>query len=147
MNDALVLNPNKAHFDSLSRVAFESSLVFAQNYLSFLHHLDGKTWDAIYITYDLTSHIDHDSWVDGNGRRRVYNGLHAARAIASMSELGLTKASKIFICAASSHLKEMSDILAFSSRFKVFRYDIKQDGESLSLLQDSNFGDSQRDYL
>ena len=146
MNDTLVLNPDKTHFDMLSGVDFESSFVFAQNYLSFLHHLDGKTWDAIYITYDLTNHIDHDSWVDGNGCKRVYNGLHAARAIASMSELGLSKVSKVFIHASSTHLKEMSDVLAFS-KIKVFRYDIKHDGESLSLLRDSNFGDSQRDYL
>lgn len=146
MNDALVLNPSKAHFDSLSGIAFESSLVFAQNYLSFLHHLDGKTWDAIYVTYDLTSHVDHDSWVDGNGCKRMYNGLHAARAIVSMSELGLSKVNKVFIHAPSSHLKEMSDVLAFS-KIKVFRYDIKQDGESLSLLQDSNFGDLQRNYF
>lgn len=135
MNKVLVLNSDKAHFDSLSRVAFESSTTFSQNYLSFLHNLEGGTWDAVYITFDLSRHREHDSWVDGNGCRRVYNGLHAARAIASMSELNLCKVGRVFVEASSAHLKEMSDVLA-SAKIKVDKYSVKEDGELLSLLHD-----------
>lgn len=145
MNKVLVLNPDKSHFDNLSRTTFESSFVFAQNYLSFLHNLDGGTWDAVYITYDLTRYVDHDAWMDGNGCRRVYNGLHAARAIASMSELGSCKVGKVFIHSSSPHIKEMIGVLS-PSKIKISKYDIKEDGELLLLMREQDADNSSRQF-
>lgn len=138
MNKALVLNPDRAHFSNLSRVLFESSVVFSQNYLSFLHNLEGGVWDSVYITYDLTRYAEHDSWLDGAGYRKAYNGLHAARAIASMSELGLCKVNKVFLDSSSAFLQEISNVLT-ASNVNVVKYSVKDEGDVLLLhdLDDS----------
>jgi hypothetical protein len=130
----LILNPHKWHCDNLSHL-FMGVPTVTMNYLAFLHNLEGNEWDSIYLTYDLTANETHDHWVDGNGVRRAYNGLHAVRAIATMKEMGRCNVRKIFLQENSKMLKEMSDILA-SAEISFTTYSVEEDERILALSHD-----------
>lgn len=64
----------------------------AYNYIAFLDAIyEGSPWDIVYLDHDLGDHISGDTYVDGWGNSREYNGVHAANRICELVDDQLPK--------------------------------------------------------
>lgn len=107
----LVLNDSTEEFQTIKNLHENSNVFHASRYLQFLHQIDEQDWDIIYLKDDFSSIPEHDSWVDGNGFKQLFNGIHAARAIATLAEIGKCPAKRIVISRSSELANTMRQIL------------------------------------
>jgi hypothetical protein len=77
-----------------------------------LQQIDGQDWDIVYLDDDLSSAAEPDSWFDGNGFKRLYDGIHAARAIATLAEIGKNPTKRVIISSDSAAASKMLQILS-----------------------------------
>jgi CheY-like chemotaxis protein len=95
----LVLNDQEEEFSLIKERHTECEVTFAQRYLLFLQEIENKLWDVIYIDDDLSGYPTHDTWTDGNGYQRKFDGVHAARAIAALNDIKLCPTKSVVITA------------------------------------------------
>ena len=74
----------------------------AYNYIAFLDELGtGSPWDLIHLDHDLGDLMSGDTYEDGWGITREYNGVHAAKVICELPDELLPK--KIIIQSINPH--------------------------------------------
>jgi len=108
----LVLNDSESEFLTIAAHHENSDVFHAHRYLQFLQQMDGQDWDIVYLDDDLSSTAEPDSWFDGNGFKRLYDGIHAARAIATLAEIGKNPTKRVIISSASTAASKMLQILS-----------------------------------
>lgn len=108
----LVLNDSESEFLVIAAQHENSDLFHAHRYLQFLQQIEDQGWDIIYLDDDLSSTAEPDSWFDGNGFKKFYDGIHAARAIATLAEIGKSPAKRVIISSTSPSACKMSQILS-----------------------------------
>ena len=111
----LVLNDSDKEFNLIKNLHAESEVFHANRYLQFLHQIEDQAWDIIYLKDSFSSISEPDSWVDSNGFKRFFNGVHAARAIATMSDIGKCPTKRVVISQTSDEASTMKQILAKAS--------------------------------
>lgn len=107
----LVLNDSEHEFNLIKDSQKYTEIFHACRYLQFLHQVNEQEWDIVYLKDDFSSIPEHDSWVDGNGFKQLFSGIHAARAIASLAEIGKCPAKKVVISQTSNLASTMRQIL------------------------------------
>jgi hypothetical protein len=93
----LVLNDKKEEFESIKDLYPQDEVVWSVRYLQFLHEIDEKMWDVIYLDYDISEYVTPDSWTDGNGHKKSFNGIHAARAISTLRDINRCPTQQVII--------------------------------------------------
>ena len=83
----LILDDDKFRHDAYSREYAEHDVRHVYTYFEFLSSLDtGSPWDLIHLDHDLGDLHSGDTYVDGWGNTREYNGQHAARDICELND-------------------------------------------------------------
>jgi hypothetical protein len=108
----LVLNDSESEFLVIATQYENSDVFHAHRYLQFLQQIEEQDWDIVYLDDDLSSTAEPDSWFDGNGFKKLYDGVHAARAIATLAEIGKNPAKRVIISSSSNAADKMSQILS-----------------------------------
>lgn len=87
MPRVLVLDDIKFRHDSFDRIYEGSDVRHAYTYSQFVYLLKGVKWDLIHLDHDLGDFVDDaDTYVDGWGKTREFNGQHAAMRICEMED-------------------------------------------------------------
>ena len=108
----LVLNDSESEFFKIQALHENSEVFHAHRYLQFLQQIEEQDWDIIYLDDDLSSAAEPDSWFDGGGFKRLYDGIHAARAIATLAEIGKSPAKRVVISSLTTTGDKMSQLLS-----------------------------------
>lgn len=83
----LILDDDDVRHEVYSLSYKEHDVRHARSYFEFLSQLrTGSPWDLIHLDHDLGDLYTGDTYVDGWGSSREYNGQHAARDICQLSD-------------------------------------------------------------
>lgn len=82
----LVLDDMKVRHEAFVRFYEGHDVVSTFTYRQFLICLNTQEWDLIHLDHDLGDDRDADWYVDGWGKKREYNGMHAAMRICELDE-------------------------------------------------------------
>ncbi len=65
----------------------EDNVKSTKTYNEFLNALDSEKWDIIHLDHDLGDFVENpDTYIDGWGITREFNGLHAAYKVCELPE-------------------------------------------------------------
>lgn len=88
----LILDDIRFRHDSFDRIYEGDDVRHAYKYSHFIYLLNGVVWDIVHLDHDLGDFVDDaDTYVDGWGKTREYNGQHAAMRICELSDGMLPK--------------------------------------------------------
>ena len=107
----LVLNDSESEFNLIRDSQKYTEIFHAQRYLQFLHQIEVQDWDIIYLRDEFSSLPNPDVWMDGNGFKKLFDGVHASRALAGKAKSGSLSTKKVIICSNSALADEMFQIL------------------------------------
>jgi len=83
----LILDDDDIRHEFFATIYAEHDVRHARTYFKFLNQLQvGSPWDLIHLDHDLGDLQSGDSYVDGWGKAREYNGQHAARDICELPD-------------------------------------------------------------
>ena len=83
----LVLDDIRFRHESFARLYDTDEVVHVYRYNAFLDMLATCKWDLIHLDHDLGDFVDDaDTYVDGWGKTREFNGQHAAMRICEMED-------------------------------------------------------------
>jgi DNA-binding NarL/FixJ family response regulator len=116
----LILEDIQANVDVIKQNHPYAEVKHASRYLQFLHEIENNKWDIIYVDDDFSESTSPDFWFDSCGFKREFNGVHAARALATLAEIGKCPTKKVVISASSDAAKKMFEILN-DSKVEVIR--------------------------
>lgn len=89
----LVLDDIRFRHDTFDHVYDQDDVYHAYTYSDFLAQLhNGSPWDLLHLDHDLGDFVnDPDTYVDGWGIKREYNGQHATSRVCELSDELLPK--------------------------------------------------------
>ena len=108
----LVLNDSEHEFNLIKDSQKYTEIFHAHRYLQFLHQIDIQDWDVIHLRDEFSSSPNPDIWVDGNGTNKLFDGVHAARALAEKVKSGKHPTKKVIIHSNSTLASKMFHILS-----------------------------------
>lgn len=85
----LILDDISVRHDTFDRIYNDPSneVVHVYRYTTFLDYLSMFRWDLIHLDHDLGDFVENpDTYVDGWGKTREYNGGHAAMRICELTD-------------------------------------------------------------
>lgn len=83
----LVLDDIARRHEFYRQLHSEDTVVSCLHYREFMVALHAEKWDLVYLDHDLGDFVnDADTFVDGWGATREFNGCHAAMRICEMDE-------------------------------------------------------------
>ena len=83
----LILDDDEFRHKFYKRVYSKHDVTHAYTYYEFLRHLDHSSpWDLIHLDHDLGDLQTGDTYVDGWGARREFNGGHASMRICELDD-------------------------------------------------------------
>jgi len=67
-------------------------VVSVNSYSAFVDQINSNVkWDLVHLDHDLGDLVEGDTYIDGWGKKREYNGQHAAKLICEMSDNSLPR--------------------------------------------------------
>lgn len=89
----LVLDDIKHRHDTFDAAYADDDVVHCYKYHGFCDALlHGGPWDLVHLDHDLGDFVnDADTYVDGWGSTREYNGQHAAMRVCELDDVDLPK--------------------------------------------------------
>lgn len=83
----LILDDDDHRHSVYAKTYSTHSVAHARSYRQFVDLLrQGSPWDLIHLDHDLGDFESADSYIDGWGTAREYNGVDAARALCSLKD-------------------------------------------------------------
>lgn len=88
----LILDDDQHRHDVFNRAYKGHDVVHAHTYFKFLDELQsGSPWDLVHLDHDLGDLHSADTYVDGWGSTREYNGQHASLRICELDDAELPR--------------------------------------------------------
>lgn len=89
----LILDDEDKRHAAYNLTYAEHKIENSYNYIAFLDALyKDSPWDLIHLDHDLGDHMNGDTYEDGWGVVREFNGVHAASKICELEDKSLPKA-------------------------------------------------------
>jgi hypothetical protein len=80
----LVLDDDKERHNAFDRIYEDCLVEHAYTYSEFVNKLNYGKWDLIHLDHDLGDHTVGDTWIDGWGSTREYNGKNAVDRVCEL---------------------------------------------------------------
>ena len=83
----LILDDMKIRHNTFARIYKDHTVVSVYRYSEFLKQLESSPWDLIHLDHDLGDFVSEpDTFVDGWGSVRLFDGQHASLRVAELSD-------------------------------------------------------------